>query len=127
MAVIFVNNDFGKGGRDATRQGAGRRPAKVVGRDLHRAGPGRFLGRRCSRPSRRNADALFVYLNEEESARALRELRKQGYDKPIIGETMLISQKVIELAGDAANGATGHVGLTVDAPSPEMLAFKAKF
>ena len=26
-----------------------------------------------------NADALFVYTNEEESARALRELRKQGW------------------------------------------------
>ena len=36
-----------------------------------------------------NADALFVYTNEEESARALRELRKQGYDKPIVGETTL--------------------------------------
>jgi branched-chain amino acid transport system substrate-binding protein len=66
-------------------------------------------------------------LNEEESARALRELRKQGYNKPIVGETTLTSQKVIELAGDAANGAVAHVGLTVDAPSPEMLAFKGKF
>ncbi len=44
-----------------------------------------------------NADALFVYTNEEESARALRELCKQGYDKPIVGGTMLTSQKVIEL------------------------------
>ena len=65
-----------------------------------------------------NADALFVYTNEEESARALRELRKQGYDKPIVGETTLTGQKVIELAGDAANGAIAHVGLTADAPQP---------
>jgi branched-chain amino acid transport system substrate-binding protein len=34
---------------------------------------------------------------------------------------------VIELAGDAANGAVAHVGLTVDAPNPLMLKFKAKF
>jgi branched-chain amino acid transport system substrate-binding protein len=34
---------------------------------------------------------------------------------------------VIELAGDAANGAQAHVGLTVDAPNPLMLKFKAKF
>jgi len=74
-----------------------------------------------------NADALFVYCNEEESARALRELRKQGYDKPIIGETVLTSQKVIELAGDAANGAVAHVGLTADAPSPLIRDFAAKF
>lgn len=35
------------------------------------------------------ADALFAYLNEAESAKLLTELRKQGYDKPIFGETML--------------------------------------
>ena len=34
---------------------------------------------------------------------------------------------MIELAGDAANGAVAHVGLTVDAPNPEMLKFKANF
>ena len=73
---------------------------------------------RCCKAKQSNADALFVYTNEEESARALRELRKQGYDKPIVGETTLTSQKVIELAGDAANGAVAHVGLTADAPQP---------
>ncbi|MBI3369472.1 MAG: ABC transporter substrate-binding protein, partial [Burkholderiales bacterium] len=47
--------------------------------------------------------------------------------KPIVGETTLTGQKVIELAGDAANGAVAHVGLTVDAPNPLMLKFKANF
>jgi branched-chain amino acid transport system substrate-binding protein len=74
-----------------------------------------------------NADAVFVYTNEEESARALRELKKQGYDKPIIGETTLTGQKVIELAGEAANGAVAHVGLTADAPQPAIKAFDEKF
>ena len=67
-----------------------------------------------------NADAVFVYLNEEESARFLREAKKQGLNKPLIGETTLLGQKVIELAGDAANGVKGHVGLTIDAPIPSV-------
>ncbi|MFM1980898.1 MAG: hypothetical protein RLZ68_2163, partial [Pseudomonadota bacterium] len=46
---------------------------------------------------------------------------------PIIGETTLTGQKVIELAGEAANGAVAHVGLTVDAPLPAIRAFRAKF
>jgi branched-chain amino acid transport system substrate-binding protein len=74
-----------------------------------------------------NADATFVYTNEDESARALREFKKQGYDKPLVGETTLVGQKVIELAGDAANGAIAHVGLTADAPLPSMKAFDEKF
>ena len=45
-----------------------------------------------------NADAIFVYLNEEESARFLIEAKKQGIDKPLIGETTLLGQKVIDLA-----------------------------
>ena len=40
-----------------------------------------------------NADAVFVYTNEEEAARALRKVRKRNYDKPIVCETMLTSQK----------------------------------
>ena len=74
-----------------------------------------------------NADAVFVYLNEEESARFLREAKKQGLAKPMIGETTLLGQKVIELAGDAANGAKGHVGLTVDAPVSAIQEFGKKY
>ena len=94
-------------GEQRLRQGRTRRVregARGAGhqgrrRHLDRSGPARFLRARCSKAKQANADALFVYSNEEESARALRELRKQGYDKPIVGETVLTSQKVIELAG----------------------------
>ena len=57
----------------------------------------------------------------------LRELRKQGYDKPVIGETTLANDKVIELAGEAANGVVAHVGLTPDAPNPTVQAFAKKY
>src|SRR5262249_10290458 len=74
-----------------------------------------------------NADAVFVYSNEEEDARILKEAKKQGVTAPLIGETTLLGQKVIELAGEAANGALGHVGLTVDAPIPAIAEFRTKF
>jgi branched-chain amino acid transport system substrate-binding protein len=45
----------------------------------------------------------------------------------LIGETTLTGQKVIDLAGDAANGAIAHVGLTADAPNANIRAYKAKF
>ena len=50
---------------------------------------------------------MFVYSNEEECARIMREARKQGLKGPFVGETTLLSQKTIELAGDAANGVHG--------------------
>ena len=118
VAVMYVNDDFGKGGRDVIVPGVRQAGRQGRRRHLHRPEPGRHVRPRCSKAKQANADALFVYLHEEESARLLRELRKQGYDKPIVGETTLVNEKVLELSGDAANGVIAHVGLTADAPNP---------
>ena len=126
VAVLYVNNDFGKGGRDAITKALADAGVKVTADISTDSGQIDFSAP-VLKAKAANADALFAYTNEEESARLLRELRKQGYNKPVVGETTLTGQKVIELAGDAANGAVGHVGLTVDAPNPLMLKFKAKF
>jgi len=126
VAIIFTNNDFGKGGRDVFMKAIEPAGIKVVADISTDPGQLDFSGA-VLKAKQANADALFVYTNEEEAARCLRELKKQGYDKPIVGETVLTSQKVIELAGDAANGAVAHVGLTADAPIPAVKEFAAKF
>lgn len=126
VAVIFVNNDFGKGGRDAFDKAAEASGLKVLADISTESGQVDFASP-VLKAKQSNADVLFVYTNEEESARALKELRKQGWSKPIIGETTLTGQKVIDLAGEAANGAIAHVGLTVDAPNPNVRAFRSKF
>jgi len=126
IAVIYVNNDFGKGGMDAIRKALANSPTKILAEISTEPGQVDFSAA-VLRAKQSNADGVFAYSNEEESARLLRELRKQGWTKPIIGETTLTGQKVIELAGEAANGAIAHVGLTVDAPVPAIRAFKAKF
>lgn len=126
IAVIYQNNDFGKGGRDNIVKSLAGTDTKILAEIATDPGQVDFSSA-VIRAKQANADAVFVYLTEEESARVLREFRKQGWTKPIIGETTLTGQKVIELAGEAANGAFAHVGLTVDAPIPEMLAFKGKF
>ena len=126
VAILWVNNDFGKGGRDMMAKALEAQGIKVAADISTDPGQVDFSGA-VLKAKQSGADALFVYTNEEESARALRELKKQGYDKPIIGETTLTGQKVIELAGDAANGAVAHVGLTPDAPQPAIKAFDQKF
>ena len=124
--VMWVNNDFGKGGRDMIVKSLEAEGINV-GADIS-TDPGQVdFSSAVLKAKQSNADALFVYTNEEESARALRELRKQGYSKPVVGETTLTGQKVIELAGEAANGAIAHVGLTPDAPLPTVKAFDAAF
>ena len=126
VAVIYVNNDFGKGGRDAIIKELKERNITVAADLSTEAGQADFAAD-VIKLKGANADAIFVYLNEEESARFLREAKKQGLNKPLIGETTLLGQKVIDLAGDAANGVRGHVGLTVDAPIPAIQEFGRKF
>ena len=126
VAIVWVNNDFGKGGRDTIMKALDAQGIKIVA-DIS-TDPGQVdFSSPVLKVKQSNADAVFVYTNEEESARALRELKKQGYDKPIIGETTLTSQKVIEMAGEAANGAVAHVGLSADAPQPTIKAFDERF
>jgi branched-chain amino acid transport system substrate-binding protein len=126
VAVIFVNNDFGKGGRDAFVKAAPAAGLTVAADISTDAGLIDFSAP-VLKAKQSNADAVFVYTNEEESARCLRELRKQAVTKPIIGETTLTGQHVIDLAGTAANGALAHVGLTADAPIPAVREFRARF
>ena len=126
VAVLWVNNDFGKGGRDNFIKEMKARDIKVVADVATESGQTDFSAD-VVKIKGANADAIFVYTNEEESARFLKEAKKQGIKAPLIGETTLLGQKVIDLAGGAADGVRGHVGLTVDAPIPAVQEFAAKF
>jgi len=126
IAIIYVNNDFGKGGRDMVLKGFEAANIKVVADISTDVGQVDFSSA-VIKAKQSGADALFAYSNEEESARLLKELKKQGYDKPVIGETTLANDKVIELAGEAANGVVAHVGLTPDAPNPPVQAFAKRY
>jgi branched-chain amino acid transport system substrate-binding protein len=126
IAIAYTNNDFGKGGRDEMIKALAAQDIKVVA-DIS-TDPGQIdMAGPALKIKQSNADALFAYLTEEEGARLLRELKKQDFDKPIIGETTIIGQKVIELAGPASEGILGHVGLTADAPQATVKAFDQKY
>jgi branched-chain amino acid transport system substrate-binding protein len=126
VAIIYTNNDFGKGGRDEMAKALETQGIKVVADISTDPGQADFSGA-VVKLKQSDPDALFAYLTEEEGARLLKELKKQGFAKPIVGETTIIGQKVIELAGDAADGVLGHVGLTADAPQPTVKAFDEKY
>jgi branched-chain amino acid transport system substrate-binding protein len=125
-AVVWVNNDFGKGGRDMVMKEFAARGVKVVADLSTEAGQADFAAD-AVKVKAANPDVVFIYLNEEESARILKELRRQDIKVPLVGETTLLGQKVIDLAGEAANGVRGHVGLTTDAPIPAIQEFRKKF
>jgi branched-chain amino acid transport system substrate-binding protein len=126
VTVVYQNNDFGKGGRNAIIPELEKRGIKLAADISAETGQADFAAD-VVRLKSANADAIFVYMNEEESARFLIEAKKQGVDKPLIGETTLLGQKVIDLAQASAEGVRGHVGLTVDAPIPAIQDFGKRY
>ncbi len=126
VAVVWVNNAFGKGGRDTAVKELEARGIKITA-DISTEVQQVDFAAEVAKAKSSGADALFPYLHEEESARFLKELRKQGYDKPIVGETTITTAKVVSLAGDAANGVKAHVGLSPDAPLPLVEKMVADF
>jgi branched-chain amino acid transport system substrate-binding protein len=126
VAVVWVNNDFGKGGHDSFVKEMKTRGIDVVA-DLSTEQGQIDFGSDVIKLKNVKVDAIFVYSNEEESARFLIEAKRQGLTTPLLGETTLLNQKVVELAGAAANGVRGHVGLSADAPIPAIQEFATKF
>jgi branched-chain amino acid transport system substrate-binding protein len=124
--IVYTNNDFGQGGREAIKVAIEPFGIEVINEISVEEGQADFAPEALTLIGS-DADAIFIYSNEEESARLLQELQKQGNEKPLIGETVLIAQSVIDLAGDAANGAKGHVGLSAAAPMPLVEEYAAKF
>jgi branched-chain amino acid transport system substrate-binding protein len=113
LAIVYVNNAFGKGGRDALVDLLSKKGVNIVADVATDPGQSDFTGE-LARVKTSGADTLFVYLHEEESGRILPQIRDLAVDKvmKIVGHVTLLGSDVIRLAGDAANGVEGHVGLT---------------
>jgi branched-chain amino acid transport system substrate-binding protein len=126
IGVAWVNNEFGKGGHDVFVEEMKAAGIPVIADVPSEQGQADFAAD-VSKLKESGAEAVFVYLNEEESARFLKEAAKQGLKVPLVGEVTLTGQKVIELAGDAANGAFAHVGITAGADVPRIAEFAKKF
>lgn len=125
LAIIYVNNAFGKGGRDALVELLTAKGVELVSDIPTEPGQMDFTGE-LARAKSTDADTLFIYCHEEESGRMLPAIREMGVDKKmrIVGHTTLLTADTIRLAGKAADGVQGHVGLSPVAPPLKALADK---
>src|SRR5690606_8564087 len=77
VGVAWVNNEFGKGGRDVFVAEMEQAGIEVVADVSSEQGQTDYAAD-VSRLKESGADAVFVYMNQEESARFLIEAQKQG-------------------------------------------------
>jgi branched-chain amino acid transport system substrate-binding protein len=138
VAIVWVDNDFGKGGHEEMLKALQALEIKVLA-DLPIKPLQSDFKEAVASIERSDADAAFIYLNEEETPHLLQALFRSGYDGWLVGETTLMSQAVIDRVreassafgkadvADAVNGVQGHVGLTADALVPAIRSFHNRF
>ena len=126
VVVIYANTEFGQGGREAAVTNFEERGIEVVAEISTEQQQADFAPE-VLQALDSGAQAIFSYLTEEESARLLKELEKQGVTLPVYGEAVLLSQAVLDLAESAANGTRGHVNLSAQADVPAIQEFAAAF
>ncbi|MDM0014821.1 ABC transporter substrate-binding protein [Variovorax sp. J22P168] len=126
IGLIWIDNDFGKDGRDALIATFKRRKT-VVGFDGSVKPAQTDCAQVVAALIAAKVDALLLYATESESIEVLKELRKQGFDKPIVTDGLVAAQKVIDAAGGATEGVLVHMNNSVDAPSVQMQAFVKRY
>jgi branched-chain amino acid transport system substrate-binding protein len=126
IALVWVNNAFGKGGRDMFVQfmkERGKAPVVDISTEVQQAD----FTPELTRVRGSGATHVVVYSHEEENARFMIQLRKMALQVEPVGETTLCTQTTITPGGAAVNGARCHVGLVATAPQPAMVDFGRRF
>ena len=123
IAILYANNEFGKGGRDALVKLLEPKGVEIAADIPCEVGQADFAGE-LARVERSGADAIFIYHHEEENARLLVQIHDLQLDKKmkVLGHVTLMTENVLALAKEAANGVRGHVGLSSEAPPLKPVA-----
>lgn len=103
IAVIYVNDDFGKGGMDAVQANAKQFGMEVVASESYTRGDLDFTAQ-LTKLRAANPDAIVDWSRYTESALIAKQLQAMKIDIPKFASDADSHPKFRELAGDAANG-----------------------
>ena len=126
IALVYVNNAFGRGGREMFLKFLKDRGKSAVA-DISTEPQQAEFTPELTRVRASGATHLMVYNHEEENARMMAQLRKLGLNVEPVGETTLCAQTAIEPGGDAMNGSKCHVGMTAASPIASMVDVNRRF
>jgi branched-chain amino acid transport system substrate-binding protein len=125
IALIYVNNAFGKGGRDMFVRFLKDRNKSLVA-DISTEVQQADFTAELTQVRASGATHLMIYSHEEENARIMIQMRKLGLKVEPVGDN-LCAQTTIDAGGEAMNGARCHVPMTALSPVPSMLEVGKRF
>lgn len=126
VGMVWIDNPFGRDGKDIFIKAIGRL-GKTEMEDIAVKPGQKDFSEAVGKLKHSRPDVLVIYTNEAEAIDLLKELKRQGFDRPVVGEGPLASQQVIDFAEGAAENIYAHTGISVDAPNARIAAFAQKY
>ncbi len=125
IGLIYVNEAFGRGGREMFLKFLKDRGKTVVADISTEPGQANFTPE-LTQVRASGATHLMIYNREEENARLMIQLRNLGLNVEAVGDN-LCAQTTIDAGGDAMNGAKCQVPMTATSPVPSMMDLGRRF
>jgi branched-chain amino acid transport system substrate-binding protein len=125
IALLYVNNAFGRGGREMFTKFLKDRGKSIVA-DISTEVQQADFTAELTQVRASGATHLMIYSHEEENARLMIQMRKMGLKIEPVGDN-LCAQTTINAGGDAMNGARCHVPMTALSPVPSMVEMGRRF
>ena len=126
IAVIHLNTDWGAASKDRFVKAAQAAGAEIVAAEAFQPGEHDFRST-LVRVRDANPDAIVLEAYYADGSVILRQIRELGLKQAVAGVGSIYSPKLIELAGDAANGVYTQSYFFSEEPRPEVKAFVAAF
>ncbi len=126
LGLLWLDNPFGRDGKAALQAAINRRGAAITFDVPVKPGQQDFA-RAVADIKTAHVDALVIYMTELESIGVLKELKLQGYSRPVLSDGLVASQMVIDGADGGAEGVLSHMGIFTEMPNAHMLAFAKRY
>lgn len=126
IAVLTIDNDFGRVSGAAFIERARKLGAEVVSEQIYKLGEKEF-GPYLTKLQGQPIDLIFHTSYYNEGAQIVRKARELGIKAALEGTEGIDSPKFLELAGPAAEGVTFTTNLNRDDPRPEVQNFLKRY
>lgn len=126
LALMFIDNDLGRDGKAALVEVLKRRNINISFERAIKPGQADF-SKDVAELANAKSEALLFYTTETEAIGLLKELHEQGFNKPVFSDGLVAAQTVIDSAQGSAEGVLAHMTASVDAPTPQVQSFTARY
>ncbi len=117
IGLIYVNDDFGKGGLKAITSAAKQAGIDVISESF--MNEDKDMRTQLTKLRSENVDGLFIWCQYVPGSLIMKQAREMGWDVQFYGSTGILHPKTVELSGGAYIGTINSVPFIPNLPDPK--------